>query len=246
MIFSEYGLQNNKIIVLLHGGGLAQWGYDAVAKLLAENYHIVLPVLDGHGDSDRDFVSIENNAQYIIDFIDSNFGGKVFAIGGLSLGGQIALEILSQRKEICQYAFIESALVLPSKLTATLTKPMIDLSYFLISKPWFSRIQFDYLKINPDLYQQYYADSCKITKENMISFLKANSSYQIKKQLKDNEAKVIILVGEREAKSIIKSAHIINDRLPDSTLEIVSGLYHGQLSMNQPEKYISYFNKYIK
>ena len=38
-------------------------------------------------------------------------------IGGLSLGGQILLEILSHRKDICKYAIVESALVIPSKFT---------------------------------------------------------------------------------------------------------------------------------
>lgn len=36
-------------------------------------------------------------------------------MGGLSLGGQILLEILSQRKDICKYAIVESVLVIPSK-----------------------------------------------------------------------------------------------------------------------------------
>lgn len=35
--------------------------------------------------------------------------------GGLSLGGQVAVEMLSQRPEICRYALLESALVKPMK-----------------------------------------------------------------------------------------------------------------------------------
>ena len=42
-------------------------------------------------------------------------GGSVIMMGGLSLGGQILLEILSQRKDICKYAIVESVLVIPSK-----------------------------------------------------------------------------------------------------------------------------------
>ncbi len=67
--------------------------------------------MDGHSGSDRDFTTIESNAEEIIDFIDKQFGGSVLLIGGLSLGGQILLEILSRRRSICQYAMIESARV---------------------------------------------------------------------------------------------------------------------------------------
>ena len=48
----EYGKQNSDIIILLHGGGLSWWNYRAEAELLSDRYHVVLPILDGHADSD--------------------------------------------------------------------------------------------------------------------------------------------------------------------------------------------------
>lgn len=246
MIYSEYGKGNDRVVILLHGGGLAQWGYDAVAKLLSENYHVILPVIDGHGDSDRDFVSIEDNAEHIIEFIESNFGGNIFAIGGLSLGGQIVLEMLTQRKDICRYAFIESALVIPSKITNIMVNPMIKSSYWLINKPWFARLQFNYLRMPEELFDRYYEDSCKISEKNMISFLKANSSYSIKPALKNTSAQVVVMAGGKEQGSIKKSAQLISNTIAHSCMEIIDGMYHGQRSMNYPEKYISILNKYIK
>ncbi|MEG1579397.1 MAG: alpha/beta hydrolase, partial [Oscillospiraceae bacterium] len=103
----EYGEQNSKVIMLLHGGGLSWWNYRDEANLLKENYHVVLPMLDGHADSDTPFTTIENNAKELIDYIDQNFHGAILAIGGLSLGGQILVEMLSQRNDICKYAVIE-------------------------------------------------------------------------------------------------------------------------------------------
>ena len=49
----------------------------------------------------------EDNAAEIISFIDKNFGGSVLLIGGLSLGGQILLEMLSRRKDLCRFAMVE-------------------------------------------------------------------------------------------------------------------------------------------
>ena len=95
---------------MLHGGGLSWWNYREVAKLLEKDYHVILPVLDGHADSDAAFTTIEDNAARLISYIDSHFGGQVAVLGGLSLGGQVALEMLSQRLDICRYALIESAL----------------------------------------------------------------------------------------------------------------------------------------
>ena len=112
MRFVEYGKENHEKIVLLHGGGLLWWNYEDVAKSLQNEYHIILPILDGHAESDKPFTTIEDNAKEIIEFIDTHCGGSVLLIGGLSLGGQILLEVLSKRNDICKYAIIESALIL--------------------------------------------------------------------------------------------------------------------------------------
>ena len=91
----EFGKQNNDVIMLLHGGGLSWWNYKAEAELLKNQYHVVLPILDGHAGSDNDFISIEKNASRLISFIDKEFGGSVLLIGGLSLGAQILVEMLT-------------------------------------------------------------------------------------------------------------------------------------------------------
>ena len=139
MHYVEFGKENNNIILLLHGGGLSWWNYEDVAKSLQKDYHVILPILDGHAKSEKPFTTIEDNADEIIAFIDAHLGGSVFLIGGLSLGGQILLEILSQRNNICKCAIIESALVIPSKLTYSMIKPAFGSCYGLIQRKWFSK-----------------------------------------------------------------------------------------------------------
>ena len=162
MIFKEYGQENKEVIILLHGGGLSWWNFREEAELLQKDYHVVLPILNGHAGSDKDFVSIEATAEDVIAFIDEKFGGSVLAIGGLSLGAQVLTEILSKRKDICRYAVIESALVIPMKVTHALVKPMMDMSYGLIKKQWFAKIQFKSLGIKDELFDEYYRDTCQI------------------------------------------------------------------------------------
>ena len=128
MQYVEYGAHNSQTVILLHGGGLSWWNYREVAQLLADKYHVVLPILDGHAGSDAPFNSIEDTAAKIISHIDEHFGGKVLAVGGLSLGGQIAVEMLTQRPDICRFALIESVLVTPKNLTHALIKPTFGMS----------------------------------------------------------------------------------------------------------------------
>lgn len=245
MIVKEYGKSNKDIIILLHGGGLSWWNYEEVSEILKSNYHVILPILDGHSGSDRDFTSIENNANEIIEYIDNNYNGNVKLIGGLSLGAQILLDILSKRDNICEYAIIESALVCQMKMTNRLIEPSINMSYGLINKKWFSKLQFKSLKIKKELFDKYYIDSSNITKNNMISFLKANSNYHLK-NIKTNKSKSIVIVGSKERLIMIKSAKRIHDELINSELEILSGYYHGDLSINHPNEYAEKVKKLIK
>ena len=245
MIVKEYGESNKDIIILLHGGGLSWWNYEEVSEILKSNYHVILPILDGHSGSDRDFTSIENNANEIIEYIDNNYNGNVKLIGGLSLGAQILLDILSKRDNICEYAIIESALVCPMKMTNILIESSINMSYGLINKKWFSKLQFKSLKIKKELFDKYYIDSSNITKNNMISFLKANSNYHLK-NIKTNKSKSIVIVGSKERPIMIKSAKRIHDELINSELEILSGYYHGDLSINHPNEYAEKVKKLIK
>lgn len=224
--------------MLLHGGGLSWWNYRAEAELLGRRCHVVLPILDGHAGSDHDFTSIEENASRILSFIDSEYGGSVLLIGGLSLGAQILVEMLTQRKNICRYAIIESASVIPSRGTNALVGPTFDLSYSLIRKKWFAKMQFRYLRIREDLFEDYYRDTSNISKNNMISFLKANTEYEVKSCFQNTGARVRIIVGEKEQKKMLRSAKLLHDLLPGSRLEIKDGLYHGEYSINHPEIYV--------
>ena len=240
MRYVEYGKENDNIILLLHGGGLSWWNYEEVAKSLQKDYRVILPILDGHAESDKPFTTIEDNAVEIISFIDTHLGGSVLLIGGLSLGGQIALEILSQRKNVCKCAIIESALVIPSKLMYSMIKPAFGSCYGLIQYKWFSKLQFKSLKIKSDLFDRYFRDTCAISKKDMVAFLQANSLYSLKKSIKNCTTKVYIFVGERENIAIQKSAKIIHQALQESVLHVLPELYHGEFSIN---KGIDYANK---
>ena len=98
MLFSETGRPELPTIVLFHGGGMSDWSWRHVAERLKPAYHVVTPVIDGHGeDGDEEFTSIEDCAAKALRYITQRHGGKVFAIGGLSLGAQIVAEMLTQK-----------------------------------------------------------------------------------------------------------------------------------------------------
>ena len=234
------------MIILLHGGGLSWWNYKEAAEMLKTDYHIILPILDGHAKSDDDFTTIEDNAARIIEFIDERFGGSVLLIGGLSLGGQVLLEILSQRNDICRYALIESTLVIPSKLTHAMIEPAFGSCYGLIHHKWFAKLQFQSLRIKQELFADYYRDTCGISKANMIAFLQANALYGIKDSIGNCSAQVSIFVGGKENNAMQSSANTIHAKLKGSLLQVLPQMHHGEFSINHADDYVNTILEMVK
>jgi pimeloyl-ACP methyl ester carboxylesterase len=244
--FRQYGKKDAPVILLLHGGGLSWWNFREAAEQLQRDYRVILPILDGHGGTDRQFSSIEDNAREIIGFVEKELGGRILLMGGVSLGAQILLEILSRRSHICRYALVESALVIPSKLTHALVRPTLACSYGLIRQKWFAKAQAAYLKIPEARFEDYFRDTCAISGESMGAFLEANALYTLKDSLRNCGAEVRIFVGEKEIPSMKRSAHRIQRALPDSTLEILPGMRHGELALCHPEAYAALLRKILK
>ena len=238
VVFQEFGSSRNETVLLLHGGGLCWWNFREEARLLQPDYHVILPVLDGHAGSDRPFSTLEDNAAEIISFIDERLGGSVLLIGGLSLGGQVLLEMMAQRRDICRYALVESAAVLPSGLTHVLIGPAFGSSYGLIRNRAFAKMQFRSLHMDPAFFEDYYRDTCRIGKADMIAFLKANTAYSLKSGISQTAAKVRVYFGEKENHTIRHSAEAVCKAVPGCGKVILPGLFHGEFSLNHPQQYV--------
>lgn len=246
MRYKEYGADQGETILLLHGGGLSWWNYREAAELLQTEYHIILPILDGHAGSDRPFTTIEENASELIAFIDEHLGGSVLLLGGLSLGGQVLLEMLSQRRNICSYALVESAAVIPSRGMNAMIAPAFAGSYGLIRHEGFAKMQFKSLHLKPELFDDYYRDTCRIAKRDMIAFMKANTSYALKDPFRSVSAEVHVWVGDRETGRIRRSAEVICQKLPSAELHRIADLRHGEFSLCHAEAYAAAVRKIIQ
>ena len=246
MLFKE--TENNSLptIILLHGGGLSWWSLEPIITLLSEEYHVVTPIIDGHGENaDETFISIEDSAHKLLTYIDTHHGGKVFALGGLSIGAQIVTELLSLRDDIAEYAIIESALVYPIKGTALLTVPTYKVFFGLIKMRWFAKLQAKTLCVPDSMFEQYYNESITMTKQSLINMTLSNGSYELKSTISNTKAKVIIMVGSKEISIMRKSSKRLKEAIVGSELNILPNMGHGEISLSHPELYVELVNKFI-
>ncbi|MVB10915.1 Alpha/beta hydrolase family protein [Caprobacter fermentans] len=240
MKFKELGQPEHPVVILLHGGGLSWWSVEGAARLLTDEYRVVMPIIDGHGeDGGMDFLSIRDSAEKLIRFIDRACGGRVFALCGLSLGGQIAAEALAERRDIADFAVLESVLVQPGHdRGGTVPEPLIRLSYGLIRFRFFAKLQAKALSLPDELFEPYFRDTQELTLNSLIHILKSNGDFHLPISLKDTGARVLILVGSGESAEMKLSAGLLKKAIPGSRLIISKGMRHGELSIAHCGEYV--------
>ncbi len=215
--------------------------------MLKEHYHVVAWVIRGHADNAHNpFISIQNSAQNLIRYVDNEHHGQVYGLIGLSLGAQIIVEAISSKHNLCNYAIVESALVCPMPVVNRTAKLMVNFSHGLIKREWFAKLQAKALNLPQSLWQYYYDDSLKMSKQSLIAILKSNSSYTINKRLKETQTKVLIIAGQKEHKKILTSAKKLNAVISNSSIYIGEGLNHGELSLTFPERFVELSNSLFR
>jgi pimeloyl-ACP methyl ester carboxylesterase len=190
------------------------------------------------------FVSIEDSADKLISWIDENAGGRVRVLCGLSLGAQIAAEALSRRPGLTECAILESALVVPMR-GAALTALACRLSYGLIRRRWFSRMQAGALGLPENMFERYYQDSLRMSRETLVNIAVGNASYRLKPSIAGSGARVLVVVGGRELGVMRASARKLCAAIPGGTQYVAEGMRHGELSLRHPAEYLGLLEKLL-
>ena len=88
MKFCEFGKENKKTLMMIHGNA-STWkmSFGKCIPYLAEKYHVIAVGLDGFDPTeDTEYISGEDEADKIAEYVRDNLGGELFAIYGSSLG----------------------------------------------------------------------------------------------------------------------------------------------------------------
>ena len=88
MKFYEFGKENHKTLMLLHGNA-STWkmSFGKCIPYLTEKYHVIAVGLDGFDPTEAtEYISGEDEAEKIAVYVQKNHGGELFAIYGASLG----------------------------------------------------------------------------------------------------------------------------------------------------------------
>ena len=100
MKYFEFGRDNPRLMVMLHGGGVCYRGAVPMAEEMAKVYHVVLVAYDGFNpdEPDTEFKSVQYEARSLGDYIIEHYGGKIDILYGISYGCRVLMEVLADRR----------------------------------------------------------------------------------------------------------------------------------------------------
>ena len=100
MKYFEFGQQNEKLMVMLHGGGVCYNGVMPVAEKLSKDFHVIVVAYDGFNPSEpeTEFTSVMDEAKRLGDYIIHHRGGKIDILYALSYGCRVLLEVLADER----------------------------------------------------------------------------------------------------------------------------------------------------
>ncbi|MBB5182766.1 alpha/beta fold hydrolase [Catenisphaera adipataccumulans] len=239
MEYKRYIHKKKPVMMYIHGECLSAFSFKTQVKEFKKDFEIVLPLLN---DS---FTSIQQTAEELIQYIDEQYDGHIQVLAGFSLGAQIVTEMLSQRNDLCEFAMVESALLLPSKLRnwsdlAAVHAPTLSHNKLFNSFMYYAKFSDDAAE------HEYYENLKTIPQETLARMYDETYNYQLPDSIKDYTGKLAILVGQRESKKYKESADLLHDKVAGSEIFMLLNYSHGGLSLGHPEEYIRFVKSWVQ
>ena len=248
MNFHEFGDRGLPSILMIHGGGNAWWNYLRQARALSDRYHVILPTLDGHGEEWAvPYESTEKTADQLMDYIDAQCGGHLFALCGVSLGGQIAIELLSRRADLARKAIIDGSLCIPQPLLGRFCIASVRLFGRWMFSEKACRRQLALMPrvlpqkmLYPKEIQAYYLqDMPRLPMATLETMYRTYMmTYRLKDSIRETRAQVMYWYGEKEMGCVKQSARLFRQMVPSCEIVEAKGYGHGYLSVYLPEEWL--------
>ncbi len=246
MNFLLCGSRSAPTVLLIHGmASTAKLCYGELARLLGKRYRIIMACLDGHDPySFSEFKSIEKCCEGIESYIRKRFDGKVFAVSGVMLGADIALELLARGN----ISFEKLHLDTPCCAGFGITKPVYSALFgkgisYMGKGHRLPEIALD------KAFGKGTRDCCRLiyggmTEESVKNVCSEFFGYKLPKDMKSFEGSAAVWCGSTEKKPQA-SAHLLEKYMPELGVRVFKDLGHGELLREHCRGYARELQKFL-
>ena len=222
----ESGPESAPTLLLLHGGGISGWMWDAHVAALQDDYHCLVPDLPEHGQSSAiGPFTILDAARRVAELIHARAHGGQAHVAGLSLGGQVGVALLGLTPQLVDRAVFSGVLAQPLP-GAGLVGPSLWLYAPFKNLPALIRANQRGLGV-PDAYYKPFALDTRATSTAALGrILAANMRFEVPPGLTRRQRPTLLLVGEKEPRVMQRSARALSGAMLGGTARRVRGASH--------------------
>ena len=241
MIFHTFGNDSGKAILLIHGM-LNPWQiWKEVSDAFSNEYFVIIPELDAHTQEEAsEFISVDDEAVKIRDYLQKNGKENLYMTCGLSMGGRIAAVLAGMPEITVENLILDGAplLSMPKILIGFMSKNYI--SIINKSKKLDPKVIESFKK--DFLPEKYLDDYLKLAghmdEQSIRNVLKSVfSAFEFKKY--DDSCKILFMHGTKGNETVSKKAALkMKEVNPQTQIKCFDGYAHAQLLSFETKQWI--------
>lgn len=248
MIFHTFGDKSKPVIVLVHGM-LTPWQiWEDAAARFSKDFCVIVPELDAHTEEKPTrFTSVEKEAEKLRAHLTENYGGRLYALCGLSMGGRIAAVLAGMEGISADCLVLDGA---PLKQMPGVLRAVMKKSYKSIiarSKKRDPKViescKRDFL---PERYHEHFFKIADNMENESIDRMidSVFSPYEFRRL--DNVGRILFMHGTKGNESVSKkAAEQLKKADPRTEILCFDGCAHAQAACFEPEKWIAAVEKFL-
>ena len=222
LYYDEYGNRENPTILLLHGAG----AFDTFCKqyCFSDKYHLVVTHLAGAGRVADEIYEPEKTVEELFTLIKTLHKKQIGVIGH-SLGGQMAIMLVSKQPELFNFAVFLSAWVNPKPKTIRMYCSLAGLSAKMLHWRWLVLLQgkyWNYTKEQADNMAEY---SKRITPQVYYSFFANTLDLAKLPEYQEVTITLLAICGSKEIRDMKTSLKLLSQN-PNCRTITLQGANH--------------------
>jgi pimeloyl-ACP methyl ester carboxylesterase len=236
MLFKVLGNINNKRILLIHGMSMEGGNFYCLEALLP-SFCLIIPTLDGHyAKGKTTFLSLNDQVDKIICYLNDNKIDELFCVAGISLGALIAFEIFKRDNiQVQKYIFDGGPFFKQNFFQKNIMEMIYKFIFFVVK---ITNGDFMFPKALLKIKTSVVNYSKFVTKTDIKNIAHTIFNLEIPESINKNKD-IIFLYGSKEMalKSMKRFKGVDGYRLL-----IIKNWGHCQFFVNSPEEYAKLFN----
>lgn len=189
----------------------------------------------------------------MIRYIDENCNGHLFCLGGVSLGGQIVIEMLSQRADLAEKAIIDGCICIPQPRLKKYCISLIRWCGGMMFGKTACKLQIAMLKLMPsvrfpeEIEEYYMLDMPNLRMETLYTIYRTYmGEYTLKDEISRTNAKIMYCYGQKEMKCVKESAKRFKERVSSCSIHELKGCNHAYYAIYLPKEWLKMVEPFLK